>query len=168
MKRILSLLLAVCLLCTSVAAKDFSDFEQVLDKLRDSKAFTKLFENEELKEQTTQVIERMREFTDEIKTMSDEELEQMIRDVAKEYNIPEMNDEQVKFLMDLCRSFESVEQFGQTIKDYEKRFNSIGETLKKLGDNLDTILENLDKVLNIINNILDMFGGSEEAQPIQA
>ena len=51
MKRILSLLLAVCLLCTSAAAKDFSDFEQVLDKLRDSKAFTKLFENEELKDQ---------------------------------------------------------------------------------------------------------------------
>ena len=168
MKRILSLLLAICLLCTSVSAMELSDFEQVLDKLRNSKAFTELFENEELKERTAQVIERMREFTDEIKTMSDEELEQTIRDVAKEYNIPEMNDEQIKFLMDLCRSFESVEQFGETIKTYEKRFNSIGDTLKKLGDNLDTILANLEKVLNIINNILDMFGGSEEAEPIEA
>ena len=130
MKRIISLLLAICMLCTSAAAMDLSDFEQVLDKLRSSDVFTELFDNPELKEKTAMVIERMREFTDEIKTMSDEELEQTIRDVAKEYNIPEMNDEQIKFLMDLCRSFESVEQFGQTIKDYEKKFNSIGDTLK--------------------------------------
>ena len=168
MKRIISLLLAICMLCTSAAAMDLSDFEQVLDKLRSSDVFTELFDNPELKEKTAQLIARMREFTDEIKTMSDEELEQTIRDVAKEYNIPEMNDEQIKFLMDLCRSFESVEQFGQTIKDYEKKFNSIGDTLKKLGENLDTILEKLEQLLNLINNILDKFGGSDEAEPIGA
>lgn len=165
MKRIISLLLAVCLLCTSAAAMDLSEFNDALDKLRNSEAYAKLFENEELKAKTAQVIERMRDFTDEIATMSDEELEQTIRTVAREYNIPEMNDEQIKFLMDVCRSFESVEKFGQTIKNYEQKINRIGETLKKLGNNLDTILENLDKVLNIINNIMEMFD-VEDPQPI--
>ena len=168
MKRIISLLLAVCLLCTPVAAMDLSEFNDVLDKLRGSEVFSQLFDNEELKEKTGQVIQRMRDFTDEIKTMSDEELEQTIRNVAAEYNIPEMNDEQIKFLMDLCRSLESVEKFGQTVKDYEQRFNDLGDTLQKLSDNLGTILEKLNALLDALNNILDKFGGSEEAEPIGA
>ena len=168
MKRIISLLLAVCLLCTPAAAMDLSEFNDVLDKLRGSEAFSQLFDNEELKEKTQQVIQRMRDFTDEIKTMSDEELEQTIRNVAAEYNIPEMNDEQIKFLMDLCRSFESVETFGQTVKDYEQKFNDLGDTLQKLSDNLTVILEKLNALLDTINGILDQFGGSEEAEPISA
>ena len=168
MKRIISLLLAVCLLCTPAAAMDLSEFNDVLDKLRGSEVFSQLFENDELKEKTQQVIQRMRDFTDEIETMSDEELEQTIREVAAEYNIPEMNDEQIKFLMDLCRSFESVEQFGKTIKDYEQKFNDLGDTLQKLSDNLGTILEKLNALLDAINSILDKFGGSEDAEPIGA
>ena len=168
MKRIISLLLAVCLLCTPAAAMDLSEFNDVLDKLRGSEVFSQLFENDELKEKTQQVIQRMRDFTDEIETMSDEELEQTIREVAAEYNIPEMNDEQIKFLMDLCRSFESVEQFGKTIKDYEQKFNDLGDTLQKLSDNLGTSLEKLNALLDAINSILDKFGGSEESEPIGA
>lgn len=168
MKRIISLLLAICLLCTPAAAMDFSEFDQILDKLRSSDIFTQLFDNEELKEKTAQVIERMRTFTEEIKTMSDEELEQTIRDVAAEYNIPEMNDEQIKFLMDLCRSFESVEKFGQTIKDYEEKFNSMGDTLQKLSENLGKILDKLNELLDTINGIFDKFGSNEEAAPINA
>lgn len=168
MKRLISLLLAVCLLCTPAAAMELSEFHDVLDKLRSSEVFSELFDNEELKQKTRQVIERMREFTDEIETMSDEELEQTIRDVAAEYNIPEMNDEQIKFLMDLCRSFESVEKFGETIKDYETKFNDLGDTLQKLSDNLSTILEKLNALLDALNGILDKFGGSEEAESISA
>ena len=168
MKRIISMLLAVCLLCTPVAAMDLSEFNNVLDKLRGSEVFSQLFDNDELKEKTQQVIQRMRDFTDEIETMSDEELEQTIRDVAAEYNIPEMNDEQIKFLMDLCRSFESVEKFGQTVKDYEQKFNDLGDTLQKLSDNLTVILEKLNALLDTINGILDQFGGKEEAEPISA
>jgi len=168
MKRIISLLLAICLLCTPAAAMDFSEFNDILNKLRGSEVFAELFDNEELKEKTAQVIERMRAFTDEIKTMSDEELEQTIRDVAAEYNIPEMNEEQIKFLMDLCRSFESVEKFGQTIKDYEEKFNSMGDTLQKLSENFGKILDKLNELLDTINGILDRFGGSEEAEPINA
>lgn len=166
MKRIISLLLAVCLLCTPAAAMDLSDFHTMLDKLRDSQVYSELFNNEELKQKTQQVIERMREFTDEIETMSDEELEQTIRDVAAEYHIPEMNDEQIRFLMDLCRSFESVEKFGQTVKDYEQRFNDLGDTLQKLSDNLSTILEKLNALLDAINSILDKFEGKAEPEPI--
>ena len=162
------MLLAVCLLCTPVAAMDLSEFNNVLDKLRGSEVFSQLFDNDELKEKTQQVIQRMRDFTDEIETMSDEELEQTIRDVAAEYNIPEMNDEQIKFLMDLCRSFESVEKFGQTVKDYEQKFNDLGDTLQKLSDNLTVILEKLNALLDTINGILDQFGGKEEAEPISA
>lgn len=168
MKRIISLLLAFCLLCTSAAAMDLGQFDDVLDRLRNSEIFTRLFENEELKAQTAQVIARMREFTDEIKTMSDEELEQTIRDVAAEYNVPEMNEDQIRFLMDLCRSFESVEKFGQTIQAYEEKINNMGDTLQKLSDNLGKLMDMLNELLNTINGILDKFGGSEDAAPVNA
>ena len=168
MKRIISLLLAVCLLCTPAAAMDLTEFNDILNQLRNSEVFAEMFDNEQLKEQTALVIARMQEFTDEIASMSDEELEQTIRDVAAEYNIPEMNREQIQFLMDLCRSFESVEKFGKTIKEYEKKINDIGDTLKKLSDNLTSILDKLNRLLNTINTILDKIGGNEEATPINA
>ena len=168
MKRIISFLLAVCLLVTPAAAMELSDFRDALDRLRSSEAFSQLFDTEQMKEKTQQVIERMREFTDDIKNMSDEELEQTIRDVAAEYNIPEMNDEQIRFLMDLCRSFESVEQFGATVKDYEEKFNTMGDTLQKLSDNLTVILDKLNALLDTINGILDKFGGNKDAEPLDA
>ena len=168
MKRIISLLLAVCLLCTPVSAMDRTEFEDVLDKLRDSKVFSQLFDSEELKQNTQKILQRMRDFTDEIKSMSDEELEQKIRDVAAEYNIPEMNDEQIRFLMDLCRSFETAEKFGNTIKSYEQKIHSIGDTLEKLSDNLGKLLDKVNQLLDFFNGLLDRFTGSAEAEPINA
>ena len=45
MKRMISLLLAMILLCTPAAALDLNDYEQVLDQLKNSEFFTELFNN---------------------------------------------------------------------------------------------------------------------------
>ena len=162
MKRILSLLLAVLMLCTPVAALDLSEYEQAIRNLKNSSFFTELFENEALKEKTAQLIEEMRTTHEDIKAMSDEELRQFITDTAAKYNIPPMNEEQIQFLMDLARSLETAEQLGETVKEYEKKANQAADTAKTIFNTLGTILDKLNAVLDTLNNHMSKLGISTE------
>ena len=162
-KRIISLLLALILLCTPAAALDLSEYEQVLKDLKNSEFFSELFDSEELKAQTQQLIESFRSTHEDIKNMSDEELRQFILDTAEQYHIPQMNEEQIGFLMDVCRSLESAEQFGETVKDYEEKMNNTVETAKNLFDTLGKLMDKLNEIMDVLNNILNKFGISEES-----
>ena len=162
-KRIISLLLALILLCTPAAALDLSEYEQVLKDLKNSEFFSELFDNEELKAQTQQLIESFRSTHEDIKNMSDEELRQFILDTAEQYHIPQMNEEQIGFLMDVCRSLESAEKLGETVKDYEQKMNNTVETAKNLFDTLGKLMDKLNEIMDVLNNILNKFGISEES-----
>lgn len=163
MKRILSLLLAVILLCTPAAALDLSEYEQLLEELKNSKFYSELFENEELKAKTQELIDNFRAAHEDIKNMSDEELRRFITDTAAQHHIPEMNEEQIQFLMDVCRSLETVEQFGDTIKAYEEKADRLADTAKNLFDTLGSLMDKLNELLDTLNNILDKFGLREES-----
>ena len=162
MKRILSLLLALVLLCTSAAALDLSEYEQAWQELKDSEFFSQLFDSEELKAKTQELINSFRNAHEDIKAMSDEELRQYIIDTAAQYHIPEMNEEQIGFLMDICRSLETAEKFGETVKEYEEKANNAAETAKSLFDTLGKLLDKLNEVLNALTSLLDKFGISTE------
>ena len=162
MKRILSLLLAVLMLCTPAAALDLSEYEQAIRDLKNSQFFTELFNNEELKAATQQLIEELRITHEDIKAMSDEELRQFITDTAAEYHIPPMNEEQIQFLMDLARSLETAEQLGETVKEYEQKVNRTANTAKTIFNNLGTILDKLNTVLDTLNGLMSKLGISAE------
>lgn len=162
-KRIISLFLAVILLCTPAAALDLSEYEQVFNELKNSEFFTELFDSEELKANTRQLIEDFRNTHEDIKSMSDEELRQFILDTAEQYHIPQMNEEQIGFLMDVCRSLESAEKLGETVKDYEEKMNNTVETAKNLFDTLGKLMDKLNQIMDVLNGILEKFGVSEEA-----
>ena len=162
MKRILSLLLALLMLCTPVCALDVSEYEQVFNDLKNSAFFAELFENEELKAHTQELIENFRNTHEDIKNMSDEELRSFILTTAEQYHIPEMNEEQIKFLMDVCRSLETAEQLGETVKEYEETANRTIETAKNLFNTINNLLEKLNQVLDVLNGIMDKFGLNEE------
>ena len=162
MKRILSLLLAVLMLCTPAAALDLSEYEQAICDLKNSQFFTELFNNEELKAATQQLIEELRITHEDIKAMSDEELRQFITDTAAEYHIPPMNEEQIQFLMDLARSLETAEQLGETVKEYEQKVNQTANTAKTIFNTLGTILDKLNTVLDTLNGLMSKLGISAE------
>ena len=162
MKRILSLLLAVLMLCTPAAALDLSEYEQAIRDLKNSQFFTELFNNEELKAATQQLIEELRITHEDIKAMSDEELRQFITDTAAEYHIPPMNEEQIQFLMDLARSLETAEQLGETVKEYEQKVNQTANTAKTIFNTLGTILDKLNTVLDTLNGLMSKLGISAE------
>lgn len=156
MKRILSMVVAVLLLCTCASAA-----WELPEGLFDSEQFEAIFDNVQLKEKTQQIIETLREKKDEIKSMSDEELEQTIRDVAAAYNIPEMNQEQIDFLVKVCRSFENVEQFGETVKDYQEKADRFGASLSSLMDTLSGLVEQLTHILDSLNNLIGKLTGAQ-------
>ena len=162
-KRIISLFLAVILLCTPAAALDLTEYEQALKELKNSKFFSELFDNAELKNATQQLIENFRTTHEDIKSMSDEELRQFILDSAAQYHIPEMNEEQIQFLMDVCRSLESAEELGETVKNYEQKMNDTVETAKNLFDTIGKLIDKLNEILETLNTILDKFGLNEES-----
>ena len=162
MKRILSLLLAVLMLCTPAAALDLSEYEQAIRDLKNSQFFTELFNNEELKAATQQLIEELRITHEDIKAMSDEELRQFITDTAADYYIPPMNEEQIQFLMDLARSLETAEQLGETVKKYEQKVNQTANTAKTIFNNLGAILDKLNTVLDTLNGLMSKLGISAE------
>ena len=160
MKRIISLLLAVILLCTPAAALDLRD---VVEQVKDSEAYQQLFDSEAMKDKTAQLIEALQGAHEQIKAMSDEELRSFIVDTAAQYHIPEMNEEQINFLMDVCRSFESMEKMAKTLKDYEQKLNNTVETAKSLIDTIGKLMDKLNEIMEVLNNILSIFGGSDEA-----
>ena len=162
MKRIISLLLAVLMLCMPVAALDLSEYEQFIRELKNSEFFTELFENEALKAQTAQLIEEFRTTHEDIKAMSDRELRQFITDTAEEYHIPPMNEDQIQFLMDLARSLETAEQLGETVKEYEQKVNQTATTAKTIFNTLGTILDKLNSVLDTLNSLMSKLGISAE------
>lgn len=164
MKRIISLLLAVILLCTPAAALDLQD---IIEQVKSSDAYTQLFESDAMKAQTEQLIQKLQEAHEQIKGMSDDELRSFILDTAAQYHIPEMNEDQINFLMDVCRSFESVEKMAKTLKDYEKKFNDTVDTAKNLFDTIGKLMDKLNEILEVLNNILSMFGGND-APPAEA
>ena len=95
--------------------------------------------------------------------MSDVELRQFILTTAEQYRIPEMNEEQIQFLMDVCRSLETAEQLGETVKEYEKKANQTIETAKNLFDTIGKLLDKLNEILDTLNTIMEKFGLNEEA-----
>lgn len=161
MKRLLCLMLAMVLLCSPVSALDLSEYEQVLRDLKDSAFFTELFENEELKAKTQELLTEFRAAHEDIKAMSDEELRTYITETAAAYHIPPMNEEQIGFLVDVCRSLESAEQLGETLQEYEQRATQAADTAKSIFDTLGKLLDKLNEVLSALDGILAKFEKTE-------
>ena len=167
MRKLICFLLALTLLCTPAMALDLSALQEqlqnsgVFQELMESDAVQDLFDNEEVKAKVEELLEHMDDFKAEIKDMSDQELEQKIRETAAEYNIPEMNQEQIDFLVNVCRNLDTLENIGSTVEEYGEKVNSFGKTVKSLSETLGNILDTLTGILDSLNEILGKFSSKE-------
>ena len=167
MRKLICFLLALTLLCTPAAALDLSSLQEqlknndVFQDLMESEAVQELFDNEEVKAKVEELLENMDDFKAQIKTMTDAELEQKIREAAAEYNIPEMNQEQIDFLIDVCRNLDTLENIGSTVEEYGEKVNNFGQTLKNLSETLSGLLDKLTGILDGLNELLGKFSSSE-------
>jgi len=156
-KRVTSLLLAVMLLCTPVHALDWSD---IPDDLLNTERLEALFNNEELQKNVQRMLENVQSIKEQIKAMSDEELEQTIIELAKQYNIPEMNQEQLDFLVDVCRSLETIENIGETVEEYKEKLNTFQRTMKALSETFSNILDTFNGMMDKLSGFFGKFSGA--------
>lgn len=150
-KRITSLLLAVILLCTPVQAFSLEDIPKDLFSQEQIDA---VLENAQIKEKARKSLDDVQAVNDEIKAMSDEELRQTIVDLAEEYHIPALNDEQLNFLVDLCRSPEKIEDIANTIEEYGQKIIAFQQAVQTLTETLGSILEKLTGILDSLSGLL--------------
>ena len=103
-----------------------------------------------LSQSVSQVIDRiteqLQEVTEQTRTMTDEELAAFLQELAGEYHLT-LNEEQLKFLISICRNLEKADDIGDAAQDY-------GEKLSKFQQVLQSIL---DWVQKFFSAIVDLF-----------
>lgn len=87
-----------------------------------------------------QILDRMEGLTDQTKDMTDEELADMLQDIAGEYHLT-LNDEQLKFLISACRGLETASDVGKTAQ-------SIGQTVKDVKDGVEKVVDTVTDLLD--------------------
>lgn len=153
MKKIISLLLAVLILSTPVLAVELPDGLFTQEQL------DAVFNNEEIKAKAKQWLEDLQSVNEQIKAMSDDELRQAIIDLAEQYKIPTLNDEQLNFLVEACRSPEKIEDIANTIQTYSEKVNTFQQAVRTLTETLSNLL---DKFTGILDSLNGLFGKAAE------
>ena len=92
------------------------------------------------------ITEQLQEVTEQTRTMTDEELAAFLQELAGEYHLT-LNEEQLKFLISICRNLEKADDIGDAAQDY-------GEKLSKFQQVLQSIL---DWVQKFFSAIVDLF-----------
>ncbi len=150
MKRIISMLLALTILCTPALAVKIPDVPD------------NLFDDTQVKQKIQQVIQDMSKFTEETRNMTDEELDAKIRETADKYHIPPMNQEQIDFLRSICRGLEYAKDFSDSVDGYGEKISAFGQFLKQIGNAFGDILQ---AIANAWDYVSDLFGQFTQAEP---
>lgn len=153
MKRILSVLLAVCLLCTPVFAASMPDLPEGL------------FNTEQIKQAVQKLMDDMKLIGDQIGQMSDAELDAKILEFADKYHIPPMNEEQMAFIRATCRGFSHMQNIGDKVDEYGEKISGFRQTMQSLMDTLQRLVDSLQGVLEQLSGLLDSLPTKDEPQP---
>lgn len=112
MKFLISLLLALSLLCTCVLALDPADA---------------------VEEGVQQVLDRLANLTDQTRNMTDEELADTIQSIAGEYHLT-LNREQLDFLISACRGLETADDVGTAVRETGEKVSKFRQALHSIAD----------------------------------
>ncbi len=125
-----------------------------IQALLENEKVQELLKDETFKKQVEQMMEDLDSVIDEIRGMSDEELRQTIIAMAKQYNIPELNDEQLDFLVSLCRGLEKADDIGNTVEGYGEKLSAFRQTMGKVKDAIGGIWEKLGGMFEGLSGLL--------------
>lgn len=178
MKRLMrftaAMLAAILLLSTPVYAMNWSTVKQELfseeqwelilnnKQIRDlmeSEQVQKLFNDEAFRQQVSLMMDDLDDIIDQIRGMSDEELRQTITALAQKYNIPELNEEQMRFLVSLCRGLEKADDVGDTVQEYGEKVSKFRQTVNSVIERLQQVADTFSRIAEQLSGIL----GSKEA-----
>lgn len=102
-------------------------------------------------EDSTAIINDLKEILEETAAMSDEELHERIEQIAAGYDVT-LTENQVRQLIDLCRSLEKLNVGGVI-----SRVEQVQETIQKVSDAKDKVVSFVDKARSFFNAVADFF-----------
>ena len=153
MKKLISFLLAITLLCTPVFAASLPELPEGL------------FDSAQIKEAVQKVMNEMKAIGDQIGQMSDAELDAKILEFAEKYHVPPMNEEQIGFIRATCRGFSHMQNIGDKVDEYGQKLTGFRLALQNFMDTLQHIMDSLSGLLDQLSGVLDQLPAKEEPQP---
>lgn len=92
------------------------------------------------------LTEQLREVTDQTRAMSDDELTAFLQELAGEYHLT-LNEEQLEFLISICRNLEKADDIGDAAQDYGEKVSKFQQVLRSI----------LDSIRHFFSAIADLF-----------
>ena len=100
---------------------------------------------------STSIVNELKMMLDETVNMTDDEIRQTIREIAKRYNV-NLTDTQVEQLLDLCRSLEKLNP-----EQLKERVENVQETLRRVSDAKTQVVGFIQTVKKVINSVKSFF-----------
>lgn len=106
------------------------------------------------------IVNELKALLGETETMSDDELREEIRRLAKQYDVG-ISDEQIEKLISLCRSFEklSVEELKEKVERAQDTIKRFSKAKEKAADFAEKASGFVEKVKNVFHAVVDFFSG---------
>ena len=108
----------------------------------------------------TAIVGDLKDILDQTKNMTDDELREQIRAIARDYNIT-LNDYQVNQLLGLCRKLEglSESELVEKIQEVQNTARKINETAEKAEEVKETVTAVANTVKTFLVRAVDFFSG---------
>ena len=105
---------------------------------------------------STSIVNELKMMLDETVNMTDDEIRQTIREIAKRYNV-KLTDTQVEQLLQLCRSLEKLNP-----DQLKERVEDVQETLRRVSDAKTQVVgfvQTIKKVIDSVKSFFDRIAG---------
>ena len=111
-------------------------------------------------EDSTSIVNDLKQMLNETVQMSDDELRSAIRKIADNYHV-RLTDTQVEQLLDLCRSLEKLDADGLTkrVGDLQSTLEKVGEAKEQVAGFMQTAKRVIERIRDFFDQISGIFGG---------
>ena len=119
-------------------------------------------------EDSTSIVNELKNRLNETANMTDEELSAAIRQIASQYGV-NLNDSQIQQLLDLCRSMEKLdrETLTQKVEDLQGTLEKVAEAKDQVAGFLEQMKDFFATVREFFNKVSSIFGGREDSSVVQ-
>ena len=100
---------------------------------------------------STSIVNELKMMLDETVNMTDDEIRQTIREIAKRYNV-KLTDTQVEQLLQLCRSLEKLNP-----DQLKERVEDVQETLRRVSDAKTQVVGFVQTIKKVIDSVKSFF-----------
>ncbi len=110
---------------------------------------------------STSIVNELKMMLDETVNMTDDEIRQTIREIAKRYNVS-LTDTQVEQLLGLCRSLEKLnpEQLKERVEDVQDTLRKVSEAKTQVVGFVQTVKRVIDSIKDFFARIADLLNRS--------